>query len=57
MAVVVNPNRPDCDSGCRAFWAAAGVTFVAAGGALNREARRSRGLLFLESHSEPDLRR
>lgn len=50
--VVVNPNRPDCDSG-QGVLAAAGVTFVLLA-ALNREARR-RGLF--ETHPEPDLRR
>ncbi len=50
--VVVNPNRPDCDSG-QGVLAAAGVTFVLLA-ALNREARR-RGLF--EAHPEPDLRR
>jgi single-stranded-DNA-specific exonuclease len=50
--VVVNPNRPDCDSG-QGVLAAAGVTFVLLA-ALNREARR-RGLF--ETRPEPDLRR
>ena len=52
LAVIVNPNRPDCLSG-QGTLAAAGVTFVLLA-ALNREARR-RGL-FAE-RPEPDLRR
>jgi single-stranded-DNA-specific exonuclease len=51
-AVVVNPNRPDCQSG-QGMLAAAGVTFVLLA-ALNREARR-RGLF--NDRPEPDLRR
>jgi single-stranded-DNA-specific exonuclease len=50
-AVIVNPNRPDCQSG-QGILAAAGVTFVLLA-ALNREGRR-RGL-FAE-RPEPDLR-
>jgi single-stranded-DNA-specific exonuclease len=51
-AAVVNPNRPDCQSG-QGVLAAAGVTFVLLA-ALNREARK-RGL-FGEPQSEPDIR-
>ena len=47
---VVNPNRPDCASGCGQL-AAAGVTFVTLA-ALNREGRR-RGVL--DGDSEPNL--
>lgn len=48
---VVNPNRPDCRSGC-GYMAAAGVTFVLLA-ALNREGRR-RGL-FTDANPAPDL--
>jgi single-stranded-DNA-specific exonuclease len=51
-AVVVNPNRPDCQSG-QGVLAAAGVTFVLLA-ALNREARR-KGLF--QDRPEPDLKR
>lgn len=51
-AALVNPNRPDCNSG-QGTLAAAGVTFVLLA-ALNREARRRS--LFGE-RPEPDLRR
>jgi single-stranded-DNA-specific exonuclease len=49
-AAVVNPNRPDCESGC-GHLAAAGVTFMTLV-ALNREARR-RGVF--DKSPEPDL--
>ena len=49
-AAVVNPNRPDCRSGC-GHLAAAGVTFMTLV-ALNREGRR-RGVF--ADGSEPDL--
>jgi single-stranded-DNA-specific exonuclease len=52
VAALVNPNRPDCQSG-QGVLAAAGVTFVLLA-ALNREARR-RGLF--ATTPEPDLRR
>ncbi len=48
-AAVVNPNRPDCQSGC-GHLAAAGVTFIALA-ALNRDAR-DRGLF---TGPEPNL--
>lgn len=51
VAALVNPNRPDCQSG-QGRLAAAGVTFVLLA-ALNREARR-RGLF--GERPEPDLR-
>lgn len=51
VAALVNPNRPDCQSG-QGRLAAAGVTFVLLA-ALNREARR-RGLF--GDQPEPDLR-
>ena len=51
-AALVNPNRPDCQSG-QGNLAAAGVTFVLLA-ALNREARK-RGL-FGADQAEPDLR-
>lgn len=51
VAALVNPNRPDCQSG-QGHLAAAGVVFVLLA-ALNREARR-RGLFV--NHPEPDIR-
>ncbi len=50
-AAVINPNRPDCQSGC-GYLAAAGVTYVLLA-ALNREGRR-RGV-FTASRPAPDL--
>ena len=50
-AALVNPNRPDCQSG-QGNLSASGVTFVLLA-ALNREAR-ARGLF--EGRTEPDLR-
>jgi len=50
-AAVVNPNRPDCQSGC-GHLAAAGVTFLTLV-ALNREGRK-RGW-FTDDSPEPDL--